>query len=441
MSDQRKQARGRAHLLTRNNVLAVAIFIALTGTAVAAPGGPKSSSGGPQASASVVTGKKFKKLKRMVAGLSARLAALEGKPPVTTASPTGLAGGALTGAYPNPLLNVSGGPCPNGQELDNVSALAALRCSPGVYSDASENVAAGPDAFPALSGSFGLNTAVGSDALLALTDGNNNSAFGTDALTDNNTGDQNTAVGSEALGNNKDGFENVAVGEGALQGMADGDANTALGDDAMQGSSTVHNDNTAVGEAAIQQADGSNNTALGEGAGSGLGSGTPSSNNILIGADVTGTSNDLDTTRIGSAQTRAFIAGIHGVTTGGAAIPALIDANGQLGTTSSSRRVKRDIQPLGATDRLMSLRPVSFRYREGPPELHYGLLAEQVARVLPELAVYGEDGLPETVQYQELPVLLLAKIQSQQRQIKGQQAQVRRQQAQIDWLIRRARGR
>lgn len=103
-----------------------------------------------------------------------------------------------------------------------------------------------------------------------------------------------------------------------------------------------------------------------------------------------------------------------------------MNSSGQLGTLSSSRRVKREIEPLGAIPPLMKLRPVSFRYRKGPDELHYGLLAEQVAKVLPELAVFGEDGLPKTVQYQELPVLLLAKIQSQQRQLDRQQAQIAR---------------
>jgi hypothetical protein len=106
-------------------------------------------------------------------------------------------------------------------------------------------------------------------------------------------------------------------------------------------------------------------------------------------------------------------------------VNVLVDGSGQLGTASSSRRVKRDIAPLGELRPLMKLQPVSFRYRSGPPELHYGLLAEQVAKVLPELAVYGEDGLPETVQYQELPVLLLAKIQQQQRQINRLMREVR----------------
>jgi hypothetical protein len=123
------------------------------------------------------------------------------------------------------------------------------------------------------------------------------------------------------------------------------------------------------------------------------------------------------------------------------AVNVLIDSAGQLGTVSSSRRVKRDIAPLGALRPLMRLRPVSFRYRTGAPELHYGLIAEQVARVLPALAVRGSDGRPETVQYQELPVLLLGALQRQQREKDALQAQVRRQQAQIDWLIRQARSR
>lgn len=102
----------------------------------------------------------------------------------------------------------------------------------------------------------------------------------------------------------------------------------------------------------------------------------------------------------------------------------LIDSNGQLGTASSSKRVKTEISGLGSeAGSVLELKPVSFRYRSGPPELHYGLIAEQVDRVLPELVAYGGDGLPETVQYQELPALLLAVI--------------RRQQAQIDWLMGR----
>ncbi len=123
----------------------------------------------------------------------------------------------------------------------------------------------------------------------------------------------------------------------------------------------------------------------------------------------------------------------------------LIDSNGQLGTASSSRSVKQDINPLGNLGRLNQLKPVSFRYREDPDEKHFGLIAEQVAKVLPELAVYDEEGKPETVQYQELPALLLAQNQALQAKLKRQRAQYgaqnRHQQKQIDRLLQQADGR
>jgi hypothetical protein len=395
--------------------------------------------------------------------------ATPGGPPTGTAGVGGA--GALTGTYPNPNLDVSGGPCPNGQELVNVSALAALTCSAGVYSDVLGNVAAGPTSFPTLTDGDG-NSALGEGALDAVTDGfgnaavglnalganaggNNNSALGFFALSANASGSNNTAVGESALADNSTGSDNTAVGRfslvsntgpdntavgnRALTANQSGFQNAALGDDALD-SNTDGDGNTAVGQGALASATTANaNTALGENAGDAL---TTGSNNIDIKNP--GVAGESGTTRIGTngTHTRAFIAGIRGVTTGvGDAVPVLIDSAGQLGTTSSSRRVKRDIQPLGKLRPLMKLRPVSFRYRSGPPELHYGLIAEQVARVLPELAVYGSDGLPETVQYQELPVLLLGALQRQQREKDALQAQVRRQQAQINWLMRHARGR
>jgi hypothetical protein len=456
MREERMQARSGAQAWVPGKVLgSAAIFIALSGTAVAAGGDPQSStSGGPQASASVVTDKKFKTLKRQVRGLSRRLAALEAVPPVTTTSPGGPAGGALAGAYPNPTLNVSGGPCSNGQALTNLSALAALTCSPGVYSDASGNVAAGPTSFPALN-AFALNnsalgdgaldsnaggssnTAVGEGALTANTT-SNNTAVGQVALRDNTAGNGNSVLGQLAMSNNTTGGLNSALGQGALFANDAGGSNAAVGEDALE-DNTTGNNNSAFGQGAMSNnTSGSDNTALGEAAGTNL---TIGDSNIVID-NAGGVGGESDTTRIGTngRQTRAFIAGIFGATVDGASdTPVLIDSNGQLGTLASSRRYKTDINTLEDVG-VMKLRPVSFRYRSGPPELHYGLIAEEVEQVLPTLVAYGRNGLPETVQYQELPVLLLAELQRQQQRNRSLRAENRRQQVQIDWLIRQVGG-
>jgi hypothetical protein len=386
----------RAHLWVRNNVLGlVAIFLALGGTALAAQ--VASDGDGLRAKAAA----KKKKAKRGPPGPPGPQG-----PQGPAGSTSGPAGGALAGTYPDPSLDVSGGPCPNGQELVDVSALAALTCSAGVYSDGLNNVAAGPSAFP------------------PAIAGNDNSALGQNALVNNATGSNNTAVGQEALFSNTGAANNnTAIGEDAMRLNSSGGSNTAVGGAALD-VNTTGLFNTAVGESALGATTGSDNTALGEDAGVAL---TTGSNNIAI--DNPGVAGESNRIRIGTeaAHDFTFIAGIRGVTTGVAdAVSVVIDSNGQLGTASSSRRVKREIEPLGKLRPLMKLRPVSFRYRTGPPELHYGLIAEQVARLMPTLAVFGKDGQPETVQYQELPVLLLAQIQSQQRQITRQQAQIDR---------------
>jgi len=134
--------------------------------------------------------------------------------------------------------------------------------------------------------------------------------------------------------------------------------------------------------------------------------------------------------RIGASayQKKAFIAGIRGVTTGATgAVQVLIDANGQLGTINSSRRFKEDIQPMGSvSERLFGLRPVTFRYKQpyddGSKPVQFGLVAEEVAQVFPELVVNGKDGKPETVSYQLLSTLLLNEVQKDHRVIQAQTA-------------------
>lgn len=147
--------------------------------------------------------------------------------------------------------------------------------------------------------------------------------------------------------------------------------------------------------------------------------------------EVPGVSGESFTTRLGNSGTpHTFITGIRGVTTGATgAVAVLIDANGQLGTVSSSRRYKEDIQPMGdLSDRLLKLRPVTFRYKKardnGEKPLEYGLIAEEVAEAFPELAVYNQDGQPETVAYHLLPAILLNELQKEHQKMLSQESEL-----------------
>ncbi len=154
---------------------------------------------------------------------------------------------------------------------------------------------------------------------------------------------------------------------------------------------------------------------------------------------MTGFAGESNTIRIGSGQTQTFIAGIEGVTTGGAAIPVVVDGNGQLGTVSSSRRYKDDIADMaGASSGLMQLGPVTFHYKsdQNPAgrTLQYGLIAEEVAEVYPGLVTHSRGGQIESVMYQFLPPMLLNEYQKQQRTIETQQHAIETQQHAIETL-------
>jgi len=267
------------------------------------------------------------------------------------------------------------------------------------------------------------NTASGVGALFHNTTGTRNTASGDRALSFNTTGNKNTASGQRALYHNTTGTYNTASGHMSLYYNTTGSRNTASGF-AAQHRNTTGLHNTASGyRALVNNTTGARNTALGSNAGSNL---TTGNDNIAIGNS--GVAGEGATIRIGTAgtHTRAFTAGIRGVTTVNAnAIPVLVDSAGQLGTVSSSRRFKKDIADMGdATERLLELRPVVFRYKQeqelpdgGEVPLEYGLIAEEVAEIFPELVVYGEEGQPFTVKYHLLSSMLLNEMKKMQMEL------------------------
>ena len=262
------------------------------------------------------------------------------------------------------------------------------------------------------------NTATGYQSLRYSTSGFGNTANGSLSLYQNTVGNYNTAMGLDSLFSNTSGSYNVSLGFGSLNGNISGSNNTSTGAAALILNNYGSN-NTASGYYSLyNNTTGNNNIALGYQAGQNL---TTGSSNIDIGN--LGIAAESATIRIGTqgTQTKAFMAGVRGVNvTGGSTV--LVNASGQLGVASSSRRYKEDIQPMGdLTSRLMDLRPVTFRYKQadeaGNKPIQYGLIAEDVDTVMPELVVRDADGSPETVAYHVLPSLLLNVFQKQHQQL------------------------
>jgi hypothetical protein len=223
----------------------------------------------------------------------------------------------------------------------------------------------------------------------------------------NTSGQDNVALGDRALVNNQTGAKQIAIGTSALAGVTSGCCNVA------------------VGMTALQNATGSGNVAVGANAGLNA---TTGSNNIYLGANVEGVAGEVDTMYLGlqGAFSKTFIAGIRGITTvNNDAIPVMIDSAGQLGTVSSSLRFKEDIHDMAdASQRLFNLRPVTFRYTkpygDGSKPVHFGLVAEEVAQVFPELAVHDANGNVETVHYETLSVLLLNELKKEHDEVQLQ---------------------
>jgi Chaperone of endosialidase len=337
----------------------------------------------------------------------------------------------------------------------------------------------------------GQNTAEGEDALFSLTTGTDNTAIGFNALYSNTTGDSNTATGSEALISNTTGIRNTATGFAALQSNTTGERNTATGRAALANNTTGNqntadgqnalffnstgiqntatgtfamvfnttgNDNTADGYAAmlfnttgnrnaatgyfalynnttgnnntatgynalLNNTTGNRNVALGANAGSGL---TTGDDNIDIVAQ--GIPGESNTIRIGKPglQRTTFIAGISGVAVTGSQV--VVNANGKLGVTTSSKHFKEAIKPMDeASEVILALKPVTFHYKkeldpEGIPQ--FGLLAEEVEKLNPALITRDADGKPYTVRYEAVNAMLLNEFLKEHRKVQQQEATI-----------------
>jgi hypothetical protein len=282
------------------------------------------------------------------------------------------------------------------------------------------------------------NAFFGGNAGFANTMGTNNSFFGDGAGSDNVSGSDNSFfgrnAGTKSVVNNNAFFGSLA---GAVNAMG---ANNAFFGRKAGTANTSGSNNTFIGEsAASANSNGSSNIVIGSVAGLNLVSGN---NNIYM---ANSGANESNTIRIGTegTQTATFIAGINGINVN-PSTSVVVNANGQLGVVLSSRRYKQDIRNMGdASSKLMLLRPVTFLYRPeyvaGDQTVQYGLIAEEVAKVYPDLVASGADGKPQTVRYNLLSTMLLNELQKQQLNLQTQARQLQSQAQQIASLSARLR--
>jgi hypothetical protein len=305
------------------------------------------------------------------------------------------------------------------------------------------------------------NTAIGTGALLLNTTGRDNTAIGAFALVNNVMGLFNTAVGDRALQNNT-ASGNTAVGISALQNNTTATGNTAVGDVALLTNTTGSNntanglatltfnttgtDNTAIGTLALQSnTTGDHNSAFGSQA---LNGSTTGSHNIAVGADAgiaqtsgssniyigdLGTNGESNVIAIGSLPTpgtsysACFIGGIfNAISVVGT--PVFCNSIGKLGTSTSSRRFKDSIKPMGqASETLLALKPVTFHYKkeiDPTGTSQFGLVAEDVEKVNPDLIVRDKEGKPYSVRYDQVNAMLLNEFLKEYRKVEQLEKQV-----------------
>jgi len=272
------------------------------------------------------------------------------------------------------------------------------------------------------------NTGTGYQALFSNT-GIANTATGREALFSNTTGNLNTATGQRSLWLNTTGTQNTADGSSALRVNETGCCNTAIGFNTML-SNTTGNANTAVGQGALRDnTSGVRNIAVGYAAGINLDTGD---NNIDIGN--TGHPGEANTIRIGREfQTATFIAGISGTPVAG--VTVVVDGNGQLGVLVSSQSFKDEIKPMDkSSEAILSLKPVTFRYKHDidPKNMpQFGLVAEDVEKVNPDLVARDAEGKVYTVRYEAVNAMLLNEFLKEHKQVQEQQKQIEKLSAQL----------
>lgn len=261
------------------------------------------------------------------------------------------------------------------------------------------------------------NTASGFEAL-KLTNADDNTAIGALALHSNSTGVFNTATGVSALFSNTTGFNNVASGVSALYNNLDGHDNTAMGYQALL-NSTAGVFNIAIGAGTgVANATGSNNIYIGDAGGAG------ESNVIAIGSFPSS----------GTNYSAAYVGGIYDAFVSDR--PVYIQSNGRLGTLASSRRYKEEIKSMDKTsEALLALQPVTFRYKQEVDPSHrlsFGLIAEDVAKVNPDLVTCDAEGRPRSVRYDAVNAMLLNEFLKEHKKVEQQQRRIAEQEATID---------
>jgi uncharacterized coiled-coil protein SlyX len=283
------------------------------------------------------------------------------------------------------------------------------------------NTAEGWEALGHLTTGF-YNTAMGTFALENLTSGNYNTAIGFQALTPTN-GSDNVAIGALALSHNIS-SQNVAIGTAALGSNRIGGGNTAVGENALR-SNTSGGNNVAVGNGALYFGNGNQNIALGFLAGSNTGNG---GGNIYIGAQMLGNASDINHT---------YIANISSTNVSGAGTDTVtVDlTTGLIGHLTSSRRYKEEIKPMeNASETIYRLHPVTYRYKKAidpTQSAAFGLIAEDVAEINPNLVARDAKGQPETVHYEMVNAMLLNEFLKEHRTVEEQECTIREQDATI----------